>query len=126
MLVVEDEPAIRNVLYVLLAGVGCEGIAAYSGQQALSMISRDRYDAVLLDLRCVNLPAKEIVSQINDLRPSLVGRILVITGEVHDTETMEMIKRHCLPHVAQNRLAQDLWARLKTLLGLSHSPKTES
>ncbi len=125
VLVIEDEPAIRNVLYALLAGLGCEGTAAYSGQQALSMIRRENYDAVLLDLRCFNLPTQEIVSQIRDLRPNLVGRVLVITGDVQDSETLDMIEHHCLPHISQNRITQDLWGRLKTLLGFAHSPKTE-
>ena len=56
VLIVEDEPSIRNVLYVLLAGLGCDGQIAYDARQALSMIRQDCFDAVLLDLRAANLP----------------------------------------------------------------------
>ena len=123
VLIVEDDAAIRNVLYVLLAGLGCEGDVAYSGKQALSMLSKDRFDAVLLDLRCSNLPAADMVSQIKEIRPSLVGRVLVITGEVNDAQTMEIVEKNCLPHVPRNRLMQDLWSRLRGVLGISGSPK---
>lgn len=126
VLIVEDAPAIRNLLYVLLAGVRCEGDIAYSGQQALSMISRESFDAVLLDIRCVNLPAEQMVSAIKEIRPNLVGRVLVITGEVTDPETMKTIERHCLPHVSQDRLTKELWVRLRGLLGLSTSPDAVS
>ena len=56
VLIIEDEPSIRNVLYVLLAGIGCDGDAAYDTHMALSMIRQDRFDAVLLDLRTAQPP----------------------------------------------------------------------
>ena len=122
VLIIEDEPSIRNVLYVLLAGLGCEGDIAHSGQQALAMIKKGSFDAVLLDLRCSEMPAEEMVSAIKELRPNLVGRVLVITGEVSDPQTMELIRRNCLSHISRHRMMQDLWDRLRALLGLSRSP----
>jgi CheY-like chemotaxis protein len=122
VLIVEDEPAIRNVLFVLLAGLGCEGDVAYTGQQALSMVSRESFDAVLVDLRCNNLGAEEVVSQIKEISPNLVGRVLVITGEVTDPETMELLSRHLLPHVPRSRLMPELFSQLRGILGLNASP----
>lgn len=112
----------RNVLYVLLAGLGCDGDVATGAKMALSMIQQGSFDAVLLDLRCSELPAEEVVAQIKELRPNLVGRVLVITGEVADSRTLEVIERNCLPHVPRNRLREELWERLRSLLGLSRSP----
>ena len=124
VLIVEDEPSIRNVLYVLLAGHGCETDVAYSGQQALAMLSRESFDAVLLDLRCSNLPGDQVVSQITEIRPSLVGRVLVITGEVADPAALQIIERYCLPHVPRSRVVNDLWNRLQSLLGATSSPNS--
>jgi len=121
VLIVEDEPSIRNVFYVLLAGLGCEGDIAHTGQQALAMIKKESFDAVLLDLRCAEMPAEEMVSAIRELRPNLVGRVLVITGEVSDPLAMEMIKNNCWPHIPRQRVMQELWGRLCALLGLSES-----
>ena len=126
VLIIEDEPSIRNLLYVLLAGLGCEGDVAYTGQQALSMVSRERFDAVLLDLRCSNLRPDHVVSEIRELRPNLVDRVLVITGEVADPKVMDWVEKQCLPHVKSNRLVQELWTSLHRLLGLTNSPKTVS
>ena len=53
VLVIEDEPSIRNVLYVLLAALGCDGDVASDSEHALTMIRKDRFDAVLLDLRTI-------------------------------------------------------------------------
>ena len=121
VLIIEDEPSIRNILYVLLAALDCEGDVAYSGQQALAMVSREKFDAVLLDLRCSNVPAEHVVSRIKEIRPSLLGRVLVITGEVTDPQAMELIERHVLPHIPGNRLISDLWGQLRGLLGVSTS-----
>jgi len=117
ILIVEDEPSIRNVLYVLLAGHGCEGDVATNSDQALSMIRRDRFDAVLIDLRSAHLPPDQMLSAITELRPSLVGRVLVITGEVSDPQTLEMLSRVAVPHIPCSRITTDLWGRLQALLG---------
>ncbi|MGH9353857.1 MAG: response regulator [Terriglobia bacterium] len=117
VLVIEDEPSIRNLIYVLLAALHCEGEVAYSGQQAVAMMSRESFDAVLLDLRCSGDSAEQVVSTIRAIRPSLVGRILFITGEVSDPATMAMIERNCLPYVRSHRLMNELWDRLRILLG---------
>lgn len=119
VLIVEDQPIIRNIVYVLLAGLGCDGDVATGAEMALSMIQQESFDAVLLDLRCSELPAEEIVAKIKGLRPNLVGRVLVITGEVTDPQTLEVIERNCLPHVPRSRVAEELWERLRSLLGLS-------
>jgi DNA-binding NtrC family response regulator len=126
VLIIEDEPSIRNVLFVLLAGQGCHSDVAYGGRQALAMLQKESFDAVLLDLRCSELQAEKVVSEIKEIRPNLVGRVLVITGEVTDPETLEIIERNCLPHVSQSRMMDELWTRLRSLLGFSHSPADSS
>ena len=123
VLILEDEPAIRNVLYVLLAGLGCEGDVVHNGPQALASINRESFDAVLLDLRCSELPPEKLVSEIVQIQPSLVGRILVITGEVADPQILALIEQNSLAHVPRQRVAIELWDRLRTLLGATASPQ---
>lgn len=122
VLIVEDEPAIRNILFVLLAGLGCEGDVASDSKQALSMIRKESFDAVLLDLRATHLPPEEMVASITDLRPSLVGRVLVIIGEVADPETIEVLSRCALPHIERSHMVSDLWGQLRALPGFGPEP----
>ena len=82
VLIIEDEPSVRNTLYSLLASLGFDGDAAHSAQQALAMVSREQFDAVLIDLRCSDALTEEVVSGIHRIRPSLIGHALVVTGEV--------------------------------------------
>jgi DNA-binding NarL/FixJ family response regulator len=85
------------------------------------MIEKESFDAVLLDLRYSEMPAGEMVSALRELRPNLLGRVLVITGEISDPQTMEMIKKNCWPYIPRQRVMQELWGRLRALLGLSQS-----
>lgn len=119
VLIVEDEPSIRNVLYVLLAGLGYDGDAAPDAHQALSMIRQGEFDAVLLDLRSSQLPPDQMVCAIKELRPSLVGRVLVITGELSHPATLEMLERYALPHVPCNRITSDLSRSIAQMDGLT-------
>jgi DNA-binding NtrC family response regulator len=125
VLIIEDEPSIRNVLYALLAGLGYDGDAAPDAYQGLSMIRKGEFDAVLLDLRCSQLPPDQMVCAIAELRPSLVGRVLVITGEVTHPKTIEMLERYALPHVPRSRIASDLSrsiARMDDLTSIIFAP----
>jgi len=117
VLIVEEESSIRNLIYTLLSTLGCDGDVAYSGQQALAMISRQPFDAVLLDLRCLDGGPERVVSGILEIRPNLMGRVLVITGEVTDQDTMDLIEHKCLLRVPRHRLLQELWNKLRMLWG---------
>ncbi|MGD0226187.1 MAG: response regulator [Terriglobia bacterium] len=119
VLIIEDEPSIRNVLYVLLAGLGYDGDAAPDAHHALSMIRQDQFDAVLLDLRSSKLPPDQMVRAITELRPSLVGRVLVITGEVSNPSTLEMLEHYALPHVPRSRITSDLSRSIAQMDGLT-------
>lgn len=104
------------MFYVLLAGLGCDGDVASDSEHALTMIGQNRFDAVLLDLRSAHLPPDQMVSAITELRPSLVGRVLVITGEVADPKTLEMLASYAVPHVSRSRVVSELRVCMRAML----------
>jgi hypothetical protein len=56
----------------------------------------------------------------------LVGKVLVITGDVSDPQTMEMIKKNRWPFIPRHRLMQEVWERLRSVLGFSTPPPDSS
>jgi hypothetical protein len=128
VLEVEDEQSIRYVLRILRSGLSSGEETGVRSSKTLGEFSRDSFDAILLDLRCANLPANEPDSHlrpnVREVRPRLVGRILVLTSEVSDLETMDMIERGCLRRDTRNRALKDLWDRLRPALGASKTPET--
>ena len=120
VLVVEGELSIRNALYILLGALGFEGDGARRIHQALSMLSHDGFDAILLDLRCSEVVAPQ-EDKIGEIRPSLLGRVLVITGEVADQQTLQSFERCVLLPTSRHGLRMaGIRNRLQLILGLRH------
>ena len=125
VLVIQDESSIYDVLNIMLAAMHCLGAhRAHSGQEALVMLSRKCFDAILLDLRCFDVPREQMISKIEGIRSSLVGRVLWVTAEVYDPKTVEMIERNCVWHVSRSRFIKQLRYCLGALVG--QSPHTAS
>lgn len=118
VLIIEDDSSIRNVLYVLLASMRCEGDIACDGRQALAMINRQEYDAILLDLRCSGLSPENVMATIKAINPNLLGRVLAITGEVSDPGTLDFFSNFSAPRIRRNRLIEELWPRLRAVLAV--------
>jgi DNA-binding NtrC family response regulator len=118
VLILEEESSLRNALLTLLASLGCNAEVAYSGKQAIDIIRSEKFDAVLLDLRCAHAQAEDVVPVIQSLRPRLLANVLVITGDEADAKTLELIERYFLLHVSGNRPVQDMVPTLRVMLHL--------
>jgi CheY-like chemotaxis protein len=123
VLVIEDESSIRNLLFGLIAQLGCTADSASDGREALAKLSREKFDSVLLDLRCSRVQADDVIPEIHRICPSLVGRVLVITGEVEDDQTLRLIEDYFLLRISNNSLSRDVLGFLRALLGISPSPR---
>jgi len=72
ILVVDDEPMVREVAALALEGEGFAVVSACDGREALHLIdSRDDIAAVILDLHLPDVGAEEMMSRIRRRRPSL-------------------------------------------------------
>jgi CheY-like chemotaxis protein len=115
VLIVEEVPSPSNMLQVLLNVLNCESETALGRDQALAMIARADYDAVLLDLRHADASAKPWLSQIRKIRPSMVNRVLVITGEVEEPSVVGQFGPRYLPRDTDIRLMEYVHQRLLAL-----------
>lgn len=122
VLLIESEPVAREILRVLVNNLGCYGEVVADGEEALATIRQKDFDAVLLDLRSSSLPPEEVVTGIHDIRPSLIGRVLVITGEVDDRATLDLIERYFLLQIRRSHVAFDVVDRLRALLRIAPLP----
>ncbi len=128
ILVVEGEQSIRSVLRLLRSGLSSDDATGLGSRRALAEVSRDSFDAILLDIRCANLPTNDsgphVKPNVREVRPRLVGRVLVLTSEVSDLETMNMIERRCLRGAMRKRTFKDLWDLLRPMRSPSKTPET--
>ncbi len=79
ILLVEDEPRVREVLALLLTALGQSVVSAASGDEALARLEQgERVDAVLTDLRMPGLTGWDVIRAVRTRWPSL--RVGIITG----------------------------------------------
>jgi PAS domain S-box-containing protein len=73
VLVVDDEPTLRNVAAAMLIELGCEVVMATDGAEALEVFRehRDRMQCVLLDLTMPRMNGWETLTALRALRPEL-------------------------------------------------------
>ena len=86
VLIVDDDPDIRDVLKLTLADENYNVLEAENGEQALSIIQSNPLDVVLVDYKMPKLDGYQVVQQI---KKDLLLRhlpIIMVTGkgEVHD------------------------------------------
>lgn len=80
VLVVDDEPAIRNSLLEFLEDCQFDVYAADSAENALDLIARVSIDIAVVDIRLPKLDGDALILQAHLLRPQM--RFLIHTGSV--------------------------------------------
>lgn len=78
ILVVDDDPILRRTLLQLIREYGYEGLAAASGEDALSQLARTPFRLVLADVRLPGLSGLDLLREIRGRRPET--RVVMITG----------------------------------------------
>jgi len=78
ILVIDDEPSIRDLLDRLLRRKGYDVVLAASGQKGLECFRRERPDVIVLDLKMPEMDGLTVLQQIRSLNRS--QPVIVLTG----------------------------------------------
>jgi len=84
VLIVDDEPAICKALKVALDRAGYDAIAAQSGDSALTVLSLEPVDVLLLDLRIPDTRGDVVFELAAATHPHLRHQTLFMTGDISD------------------------------------------
>ncbi len=91
LLIVDDDPAIRDACFQVLTRAGYEIDLAATPKEALELIGRFEYDAVLLDLKMPGMHGLELLKQIKDANPQVEVVIVTAYGTVQNAvEAMKL------------------------------------
>jgi hypothetical protein len=115
VLTLRDESSIRKMLALLSRQFGGLSDPSHEPKGPLAKFTRESFDSVLLNLRCSVSLSEERLSGVHKIRASIVGRVLVVTGEIRDRHTMELVERICVPHAGS-------WSAVRALVGVPDSP----
>ena len=84
ILVVDDEPDIRNILHILLSSRGYEVDEAENGLRAVELVrAQPDYDLIILDIM---MPGMDGVSACAEIRRHSVAPILFLTAKAQPAD----------------------------------------
>ena len=78
ILVIDDEPGIRELLDTLLRRKGYDVVLAESGQKGLELFHQERPDVIVLDLKMPGMDGLTVLQQVRSLDPR--KPVIVLTG----------------------------------------------
>jgi len=108
LLVIEDERAVMSFLRAALERNGYEIVAASSGAEGLKLLEKGKYMGVISDMRTPGgITGADVHAWIRAHRPELSHRILFITGDTVNQETMAILENTGAPCIEKPfRVAQ--------------------
>jgi CheY-like chemotaxis protein len=81
LLIVDDEPAVLDLLKRYLERVGYSVEVTSNGEAALDLFQVERYDLVITDLNLPGMGGEEMLQRMRERQPSL--RALISSGYPH-------------------------------------------
>jgi len=113
ILVVEDEPVLRDGLVDLLGGAGHTVTAVGDGQAAVTAGTEEPFDLVLLDLMLPKLDGIEVCRRLRTARPALP--ILMLTARGAETDKVRGFRVGADDYVTKPFGTKELLARVEAL-----------
>ncbi|QHQ63626.1 response regulator [Anaerocolumna sedimenticola] len=113
ILVVEDDPPIRNLITTTLETQNYKYITAASGGKALFAVTSGKPDIILLDL---GLPDMDGVEVIKKLRSWSVIPIIVISARSDDKDKIQALDAGADDYLTKPFSVEELLARLRSTL----------
>jgi CheY-like chemotaxis protein len=89
VLVVDDEPAVRQSVARILGGRGIEAVAAADAEAALGQLGRGPFDLVFCDVHLGERSGVELYQTAIQRQPDLQGRFVFMTGDVLSLDLQE-------------------------------------
>jgi two-component system KDP operon response regulator KdpE len=123
VLVVDDEPQIRRVLRPSLTASGYEVREAATGREALSAISDQSPDLIILDLGLPDMDGKEVLRR---LRILTRAPVIILSARDRESEKIAALDLGADDYVEKPFAMGELLARMRTALRRSQDSASES
>ena len=118
ILIIEDEPSVMAFLKSALERNGYRTICAKSARAGLEVLSEQQVHGIISDMRTPGgVTGADVHGWLTVHRPELAGRILFITGDTVNQETLNLLKKTGAPCIEKPFRVSQLMATLTHLLG---------
>ena len=87
ILIIDDEPGIREVLGQALQVKGYRATTAGSGAEALKLVGLGSFDLIISDLQMEDTDGFDLISQLKEKVPNVP--VILLTGMIFDSEVVQ-------------------------------------
>ena len=101
VLIVDHEPAIRNILARIISSKGHQTHTVPDGKAALSELTKNDYDLLIVDLKMFGLSGRKLYETLNKEQPDTANKIVFITGDTMTEETNDFLVSSGRPYLAK-------------------------
>ena len=91
VLIVDDRVNVRRTIKNMLLDFNCNFTEATKGEDALSLIGKDLYDVIFLDVRLPDISGIETLRRAKQAQPNL-GKVIMLTGDSEEETRIEAEK----------------------------------
>jgi PAS domain S-box-containing protein len=116
VLVVDDEPSVGDFIAAALAGEGHRVDVACDPQEVPSLIARNEYAAVFMDIRMPGISGDQLYESIIQKHPHLAKKVVFMTGDASDGEVLSFLKSNNLPFLTKPFEIKELKNRVRLVL----------
>jgi len=118
LLVVEDEPSVMEFMRAALERSGYNIVSAASGAEALRLLAAGDYLGVITDMRTPGgVSGADVHAWIEAHRPELVSRVIFVTGDTVNDETLAILQHTGAPCVEKPFRVKQLLAMVEKTFG---------
>lgn len=113
ILVVDDEHEFLELMNNRLQKRGFTVSVAPTGEKALELVEREKYDAMVLDVKMPGIDGIEVLRQVKKLRPELP--VLLLTGHASIEAAMTGVETGAVDYLLKPVPINDLIMRLRDI-----------
>ena len=118
--IIDDDIPIGDMLTELLTQEGYAVLRAYSGTEALYLLSQNKPDLVLLDLMLPGLPGEEVLQHIENIP------VIVLSAKVDVQDKVNLLLSGAADHMTKPFDTKELLARITVQLRKSEKKPEDS
>jgi DNA-binding NtrC family response regulator len=118
VLLIEDEPSIMALVSATLERNGYQVVCIESGAEALRLLERGQFLGVVSDMRTPGgVDGAQVHSWISANRPDLVDKVVIITGDYANEETVTTLRKIGALYLEKPFRVQDLISAVEKTMG---------
>lgn len=110
ILIIDDDAHINDIVSKALQSEGYSVSSAYSGTEALLLLSQSKPDLILLDLMLPGLSGEELLPQIKDIP------VIVVSAKADVTDKVELLIGGAVDYITKPFHMEELLARIMVQL----------